>query len=675
MSPASRSKSKSGSRAAKEQQKSSSKPSAGPANAGSGVPASAYNPISGTFHMLETAPTASSPQPHSNGRFRTIDETDEHSGSSLGTGPEYDSVSNNDSCSVESEDQKEKSPSVTPRPEAIPGSDNDKRDKIRQKNERKHQRQREKRAQELHERCCGYLMSRKLEKLAQTLVSMGFLSERATMALILNEGRVEESIAWLLEVGEEANHQKDTSNLASGRNLKIDITEEFAQISEIEVRYKCTKQEVERAIVACEGDLKKAVESLRAQKPEPAATSPPKLEGMGDPRAINCGKLATVPGAQNHLMRTTPTKAVASVVIPQQRKDERDFNYTKMAAVPVVSSPDNGTRNLEPSRRMQSKPEWVRPQSATVATPVEKRWPNVSTSPSASHSLATPLQASVLPSKTEARCLVSGSEGKVIQTGPLREPVIVMQRPQSVNANKQNPTTSISASSPVTTGWYPTGPSGTEMMKANGGLVQVPAASNRGSQQIYLQRSQHQQPYAASSTDSSAAVGWGSSWSMTGPSSLAVPSSLGLFMGWSSNGTSSGSSSPVDWTTAGSMPVCDYNNIDWSLESTTTSPSSRQDRLSQGLTMYMKSSRMYDGWPGATTGVSAGATRIAVNGMRVAGLREGGVATDVSSPSMGSHEWMSDTSTSAVGSHEWTSPFAGKDLLSLPREFVTSPTL
>ena len=43
----------------------------------------------------------------------------------------------------------------------------------------------------------GYLMSTKLEALAQQLVAMEFSSECATNALILNEGRVEESVLWL----------------------------------------------------------------------------------------------------------------------------------------------------------------------------------------------------------------------------------------------------------------------------------------------------------------------------------------------------------------------------------------------------------------------------------------------------------------------------------------------
>ncbi|KAA8537370.1 hypothetical protein F0562_026943 [Nyssa sinensis] len=202
-----------------EQQKASSKLT-GSTNTGNGSPASAYNPISGTFHTLDTAPMSSYTPLHNNGRFRNIEETDEHSGSSQGTAPEYDSVSNNGSCSGESEDHKEKTAGTPPRQETIPGSDNDKREKIRQKNERKHQRQRERRAQELHERCSGYLMSRKLEALSQQLMAMGFSAERATLALMLNEGRVEESVSWLFEGSEEA-QKKD---LGSGVNLKIDIS-------------------------------------------------------------------------------------------------------------------------------------------------------------------------------------------------------------------------------------------------------------------------------------------------------------------------------------------------------------------------------------------------------------------------------------------------------------------
>ena len=50
------------------------------------------------------------------------------------------------------------------------------------------------------------------------------------MALLLNEGWVEESVTWVSKGGEEGEEQKDT-NLHIGGNLKIDITKELARIT------------------------------------------------------------------------------------------------------------------------------------------------------------------------------------------------------------------------------------------------------------------------------------------------------------------------------------------------------------------------------------------------------------------------------------------------------------
>nr|ACJ85776.1 unknown [Medicago truncatula]AFK46316.1 unknown [Medicago truncatula] len=172
MSPSMKSKSKSKAKAAKEQQKTSPKTS-GSTNDESSIPSSACD--------LETSLVDSSSIVNDNSQFAKINETDDHSISPQGTVSEYDSVSNNGSCSGESEDTKEKAANSSTRLEFIPGCDNDRRDKIRLKNERKHQRQRERRAHELHERCVAYLMSRKLEKLVQKLVAMGFTTERATL--------------------------------------------------------------------------------------------------------------------------------------------------------------------------------------------------------------------------------------------------------------------------------------------------------------------------------------------------------------------------------------------------------------------------------------------------------------------------------------------------------------
>lgn len=657
MSPASKSKSKD-KKASKEAQKASAK-SSGPAIAGSGIPASAYDPLLGTFHTLETSPTSSGSPLHTNGRFRNIDETDEHPGGMLAAGVEYDSVSNNGSWSGESEDHKEKTSIPPARHETIPGADGDKREKIRQKNERKHQRQKERRAQELHERCNGYLMSRKFEALAQQFVAMGFPHERATMALILNEGKVEQSVIWLVEGGEEAENHTD-HNLA-GSNLKIDISEEIGLMADMETRYQCSKQEVERAVVACEGDLEKAAETLKVMKQDPL-DAPPKPEETGDPPTISNGKLTVAATNSRPQTKNSPTI--------QQKKDEREFNYTKTAATNVGSS-EPGSKNVQQSlKRIQPKSEWARPQQTATAMPAEKRWPSAVSSPLASYSLASPvaspLQVSTSPAKTETRYVVVGNEVKNLQPGTVREPIIMMQRPQSVS--KQGPTSSMSSSPPGTAAsWYP--PNGVEVMKSNGFLPQIPSTRslspnnlslNQMYHQLHYQQQQQQQFFPSSGPGDSPGTSRGNSMlSRTGAfPTLAAASSLGLFSGLSST-ASSGSSSPVDWSTGGSVSNLDYNSIDWSLKRDSSSPSS--NGLWPGPPSFTRNNtRIYDS---NTSGVSAQPAMRSVphaNGVPIAGLQGGGVVT---------------ADTSAAASREWTSAFEGKDLLSLPRQFVYSPSL
>lgn len=640
MSPASKSKSKSKSKpsagAAKEQQKTSSKPSAS-TNTGGGSQASAYNPVSGTFHTLETSSVAPLPPLHDSGRFRNIDDTDEHSSSPHGTVSEYDSVSNNGSCSGESEDPKEKIAHSTLRQDIIPGSDNDRREKIRLKNERKHQRQREKRAQELHDRCSGYLMSRKLEALSQQLVAMGFSSERATLALILNEGKVEESVAWLFDGSEEAAHQKDITELGSGANLKIDISEELARISVLEERYKWSKQEVERAVVACEGDLDKAEDTIRTQKQEQPAT--PKPEETA--------------GTKN-LMR--PQEMPAASATLQQRRNERDFNYPKTTAA-VPTFPEPGNRNLQLLKTNQLK------------ALAEKRWAATESSPSASLNLAPPMQVAPLSAKVEARLGVVGNEGRILQPGAVREPVVVMQRPQTINA-KQNHVSSVSASPAGTVPWYVSSVPAVENIRSNGKIMQNQTIGglgreNQSSEQFYHQAAPYKEfPFMFRQVDPTSS-GLGSSWSTRGAASspshmvpseprgswstmggsshsLTAPSSLGLFPAQGSAGTF-GSSSHVDWNTGGLMPDCDYTSINWAVNYPADSKSS--SGLLLGLSsLWRNHSGMRLGNP---------------NGKFISGLQDGGVATE---------------SSSSAGSREWTSPFAGKDIFSVPRQFVISPS-
>ncbi|KAK3228674.1 hypothetical protein Dsin_000555 [Dipteronia sinensis] len=629
MSPASKSKSKSSARTTtKEQQKATIKPSAGSTNTGNGTPASAYNPISRTFHALDTSSTASSPPYYDNGRFRNIDDTEEHS-SPHGTVSEYDSISNNGSCSGDSEDTKEKSANSIQQ-EPIPGSDNDRREKIRLKNEKKHQRQKEKRTQELHERCCGYLMSRKLEALSQQLVSMGFSSERATLALMLNEGRVEESVNWLFEVSEEVNNKDN--KLESGGNLKIDITDELACISAMEVRYRCSKQEIERVVVNCEGDLDKAEDTIKVRK-EDRPASPPKPEDISDTK----------------ILMKPQEKLAASVTI--QQGNERDFNYTKAAAIvpPIYSEP--GSRNLQP--QVTNQPKHL----------ADKRWAFSGSSPSVSVSVAAPMQIST-PSKVEARHAVVSNEGKNIQHGLVREPVTLIQRPQAINA-KQIPASCVTASPSVNSGWHPKSIPAVENARPNGKVLQNTKGVGTeylSSEQFYRQGPYKEIPYMYKPLDSKS-VGLGGSWSTMGTSpslttpgprgswttmgmsspSLAVPSSLGLFASWGSTGTL-GSSSHVDWNTGGLIPECDYTNIDWTLD--TSLSSSRTSGLWLGLSTLLRN--------------SSGMRMSNANGTAyMSGLQDNGIVTETSS---------------SAGLREWTSPFAEKDIFSVPRQFVTSPS-
>lgn len=655
MSPASRSKSKD-KQAGKEPQKASSKQSA-PSSTGSGTPTSGYNPHLGTFHTLETASMSSTSTLHSNGRFRNIDDTDENSGILPGAGFEYDAISNNDSWSGESEDLKEKTSNPTGKQGAIPGADNDKREKIRQKNERKHQRQKEKRAQDLHERCTGYLMSRKLEILAQQLVNMGFSSERATMALILNEGKLEESVAWLFDGGEEADKHKG-QNLDSGSNLKIDITEELARIAEMEFRYNCLKQDVERAVVAGEGDLDKAAETLRAQRHDPPAA--PKPEATGDTPNMNIVR-PSVAGSHN-LLRAQSKPNPSSTI--QTRREEKDFNYTR----PAVGSPaslETRSKNVQPAKRIQPKLEWAKQQQ--IITPADKRWSRGGSNPSVSYSLPSSLQVPAPPPKAEARYVAVGNEPKSLQPGSLREPVIVMQRPQSINS-KQIPATSINSSPGTAAGWYP---NNVEVMKSNGLSNNITTRSlspnNSSANQLYHHHL-HQYHHQAQLVSSGSSVvppetGLGNdSWSkMSTSSTLSATSSLGLFS-WLGSNNLAGSSSSVDWSSSGSMNQFDYTSIDWSLDRNLPL-STKSSGLWQGMTFMNNPTPLYDS---RTLGMSDKATMSMVsmppngNMMSNALLKDGGIAS---------------AEASAASSREWTSPFEGKDLFSLSRQFVSSPSL
>ncbi|GJN14384.1 hypothetical protein PR202_gb01207 [Eleusine coracana subsp. coracana] len=566
----SKSKDRSAAKVAKEQPKVATKPM------GNGTLASTYNNLSGKFHVLE--PSASLLSSQGNDKFRNTDEIDEHSRSSHGTG-DFDCASNNGSCSGESEDPKEKGTSTAPRVDSVPGCDMDKREKIRQKNEKKHQRQKERRAQELHERCKGYLMSRKLEVLAQKLVAMGFSSDQATMALIQNEGCVEESVTWLcnFDGSEEAKHQL-AADQQSAANLKIDIADELAKIVSLEAKYKCSKQEVERAVVSCEGDLEKAEEVLKTQKQE-STSVPSRPEGSGDSSGLA--------NKQHVMLAQNPARPQAngfsSVGDHQARREEKDLNYKLLV---------NGSGPKEPPIKgfqplsAQSKPELARQQFV----PPEKRRVSANSVPSVPYVASSPLPVAVPQLKSDMRHLAGGNEVRsAMPNGNLRESVTVMQRPQSTSTKQSLPSTSHSmfASEPSSRDWYLNGTSSVDMM-LNGGLghgLRNMTLDNVNSVKPFG-HANHQQSFVSNPIEL-AANGWGGTWgSGATSSSRAVTSSLGALRGWNSSESSS-TLSHADWRTNGLAPY-DYTSVDWSVDTSLFNPAGKSERLSDTWsTMFM----------------------------------------------------------------------------------------
>jgi hypothetical protein len=376
---------------------------------------------------------------------------------------------------------------------------------------------------------------------------------------------------------------------------------------------------------------------LRAQKQEQPSTPSKPEETTGT----------------KHLMRAQEIPAASATI--QQRRNERDFNYPKTTAA-VPTFPEPGNRNLQLLKANQLK------------ALAEKRWAATGSNPSASLNLAPPMQVAPLSEKVEARLGVVGNEGRILQQGAVREPVVVMQRPQTLNA-KQNHVSSVSSSPAGTVPWYISSVPAVENIRSNGKIIQNQTVGslgreNQSSEQFYRQAPYKEFPFMFRPVDPTSA-GLGGSWSTRGASSpslmvpsepqgswstmggsshsLTAPSSLGLFPAQGSAGTF-GSSSHVDWNTGGLMPDCDYTSINWAVNYPSDSKSS--SGLLLGLSSFWRNgSGMRLGNP---------------NGNFISGLQDGGVATE--------------SSSSTAGSREWTSPFAGKDIFSVPRQLVISPS-
>ncbi|KAK4803292.1 hypothetical protein SAY86_001495 [Trapa natans] len=599
-----KSKSKSSTKAAKGQ-KAAAKSSSVPINTANGSSSSACDPISGAFHSLETSSAAHSPSSPSSGHCQNIDDSDDHFSSPHAAISEYDSVSNNGSCSGDSEDLKDKSASSAPH-RKIHAADNERREKIRLKNEKKHQRQRERRALELHEKCCGYLMSRKLESLSQQLVNMGFSSERATLALILNDGKVEASVSWLFEGSDQEAKSKEC-DLRNRGDLKLDISEELARASELELTYKCSKQEVERAIVACEGDLVKAEQSLRVQK-------------------------------QNNQTTTSKQEAAqpaTTPAVPPQRSVEREFNNTE----PALSAPSSA----EPRNLNQ---QCIKGNLNQQTHRVERRWLDSGSNP------YFPSIQQMSSSTPKSEVFHGISEDQINKLMAVRETVLLNQRHRAVF-----PGQSMNTSPSLLTGCIPNGhTSNTEVLRSNmkllhSHMLEGLAMENRGTNPFYHQFNESASaPFELGSTGRNIFPKAHGSWSpqVGGASSpsFAVPPSLGLFSGRGPS-RSRNSNTQVDWQTGWLAPEFDYTSIDWTLDSSLLAASKRN-----GVCLGISSvSRVHP-----VRRVVAGDSRVQFSGWQANGLMGG------------------DLPASSGVSREWTSPFAGKDIFSLPRQIVTSPS-
>ncbi|CAH8281965.1 unnamed protein product [Eruca vesicaria subsp. sativa] len=566
----------------------------------SGSIGGAYNPLLGTFQTVESNGSSSL---QNNGRFKNIDESDSN----------CDSASNNGSWSGDSEDHKEKpaATTTTAKQETIPGADNDKREKMRLKNERKHQRQKEKRAQELHERCCQFLMSRKLEVLAQQIIVMGITHEDATYALMLNEGKIQESINWLFD--NDGANLADKKLVPTSGNLKLDISQELSRILELETKYKCSKQDVEKSVVTAEGDIEKAEEFLRRQKQEQSTASIKVVEDVSN--SVSASKVPSLrTSSQNSVAQLQPNSGMYHTGGEVERKN---LGY------PRVSSYINGesvNHSVNPLDQINMKMELMKMQQNTAME--EKKRMSYQQTP--------------LPRPTEETHY--GDQFKRVQQQEMREPVAVMhqhqlQRSQSAKANvvpvsSMNPSFTVAATAAAAggggSGWYPANRS--EAAQSNGYLPTRTLPPTDLNPNLMYQQLQYQQ-YHGQVNNGHRMVG------ASAPHAVAPAASLGLFSGYGSTTPSSG----LEWSTDGSVEKLDYNNIDWSLDRGLACPRPNQQQ-------YMEASPYEANMNGRTRMMGNG------NGMSMA---------------MGAQE------AALVGNgREWTSPFEGKDLFSLSRQYV-----
>ncbi|KAJ7559251.1 hypothetical protein O6H91_04G075800 [Diphasiastrum complanatum] len=614
-------------------------------SAGGTVSANAYNPFSGTFHAV--APDSGMPS-HS-GRFKTIDDGDDNA-SSVGASVECDSVSNNGSCSGESEDQtqsnyKEKHGiSGSGSPPGL-GSGSEKRDKIRWKNEKKHQRQKERRAKDLKDRSTGYLMSRKLEILAEQLASMGFPSDRATMALILNEGHVERSVAWLLEGGYE--QVKEGWKIEG--DLKIDISEELARIAELEIGYKYPRIEVERAIVACQGNVDKAAEWLRDRHP------------MVPESAAKSGKVnGTLEGSAS--MQPLQNSSAESACAQLQFEELQ----CKSNGVQVASRHKRGERQISANQS--------RVQPHVNGLPLRNSEASIGTGYSGRNSARVGLEGLKLSQKSTGRVLNSSAH----HVGCTVPNSLAPTGPNLPGLNKyQSVTSSASSTAPdirkpsgvVLKGVISTTSSAQERSRSNPEPESFRAMHSTMGEASERLNDLKSVIFSSETSFHSTNLELSSTYS---PKTVQLSSEL--LAGW-------GLGAPggyVDWSMA-SMTTCDYRTIDWSMPH---SPSNSSETglwgVYKGLptTLNLQKESQHGQDFSKDLGSYLQSSTVCSSLSRDLGNYDiwGSSKLKGNSKTLGAQEVDSGRSSS-LGVEEWTSPFAGKDLFTLSQQTVSSSSL
>lgn len=333
---------------------------------------------------------------------------------------------------------------------------------------------------------------------------MGFPAEESLVSLMLNDGGVENSVTWLIDRGiDMENVHQDPTN-----GLKIDISNEMAEIAWMRMKFNCTAQDVERIVVSCEGDLEKTAETLMSNHQEPADCEPP----------------ISIANQVSSSMVRPITKLHAEL---------------KLASQINIQQPMKGVQMESNYYSTVSRNEILAPKSRTVGPCF------------LSSTLSTDISIQI-------------QEEALRKAGGLTH-----HHPKSMNA-MQMIESNLDELSPANAEWNPIELSDIVMVK----------------ERCLCQSNQN--TFMSSSEDlgtNGCAVG--SSHGAKGTIcrrvySVIPSSSLGLFSGWRSSG-SSGLSLPLDWSMGDLVPLCDYNTIDWSIESTPLNFDAVQSKTNDGL--------------------------------------------------------------------------------------------